>query len=116
MVCNVGAGGRPTERRFDQQEKHSDSYQHRAHHSEVCYFCLPPQSQAIAVGDCHGAIEVRRHPIDENRGDALIFTGVGSLFTAIAAVLLEYPTFATIFAFFGAFALAVALRDAREGR
>ena len=56
------------------------------------------------------------HPIDENRGDALIFTGVGSLFTAIAAVLLEYPTFATIFAFFGAFALAVALRDAREGR
>ena len=29
MVCNVGAGGRPTERRFiaDQQEKHSDSYQ-----------------------------------------------------------------------------------------
>ena len=59
---------------------------------------------------------MRRHPIDENRGDALIFTGVGSLFTAIAAVLLEYPTFATIFAFFSAFALAVALRDAREGR
>jgi hypothetical protein len=58
---------------------------------------------------------VRRHPIDENRGDALIFTGVGSLFTAIAAVLLEYPTFTTIFAFFGPFALAVALRDAREG-
>ena len=88
-----------------------------SNHSEVCYFCLPPQSQAIAVGDfCQGAIEVRRHPIDENRGDALIFTGVGSLFTAIAAVLLEYPTFATIFAFFGAFALAVALRDAREGR
>ena len=85
-------------------------------HSEVCYFYLPPQSQAIAFGDCQGAIEVRRHPIDENRGDALIFTGVGSLFTAIAAVLLEYPTFATIFAFFGAFALAVALRDAREGR
>ena len=46
---------------------------------------------------------MRRHPIDENRGDALIFTGVGSLFTAIAAVLLEYPTFTTIFAFFGAF-------------
>ena len=60
--------------------------------------------------------DVRRHPIDENRGDALIFTGVGSLFTAIAAVLLEYPTFATIFAFFSAFALAVALRYAREGR
>ena len=59
---------------------------------------------------------MRRHPIDEYRGDALIFTGVGSLFTAIAAVLLEYPTFATIFAFFGAFALAVALRDARRGR
>ena len=59
--------------------------------------------------------ELRRHPIDENRGDALIFTGVGSLFTAIAAVLLEYPTFATIFAFFSAFALAVALRNAREG-
>ena len=56
---------------------------------------------------------MRRHPIDENQGDALIFTGVGSLFTAIAAVLLEYPTFATIFAFFSAFALAVALRNAR---
>ena len=72
------------------------------------------RSQSVSL--CQGAIEVRRHPIDENRGDALIFTGVGSLFTAIAAVLLEYPTFATIFAFFGAFALAVALRDAREGR
>jgi hypothetical protein len=64
---------------------------------------------------CQVAIHVRRHPIDENQGDALIFTGVGSLFTAIAAVLLEYPTFATIFAFFSAFALAVALRNAREG-
>ena len=72
------------------------------------------RSQSVTF--CQGAIEVRRHPIDENRGNALIFTGVGSLFTAIAAVLLEYPTFATIFAFFGAFALAVALRDAREGR
>ena len=69
-----------------------------------------------SVTFCQGAIEVRRHPIDENRGDALIFTGVGSLFTAIAALLREYPTFATIFAFFGAFALAVALRDARERR
>ena len=29
-------------------------------------------------------------PIDENRDDALIFTGIGSLFTAIAAVLLDY--------------------------
>ena len=29
-------------------------------------------------------------PTDENQGDALIFTGIGSLFTAIAAVLLEY--------------------------
>ena len=59
---------------------------------------------------------MRRRPIDENRGDALIFTGIGSLFTAIAAVLLEYPTFATIFEFFSAFALAVALRNAKEGR
>ena len=59
---------------------------------------------------------MRRRPIDENRGDALIFTGVGSLFTAIAAVLLEYPTFAAIFAFFSAFTLAVALRNAQEGR
>ena len=59
---------------------------------------------------------MRRHPIDENRGDALTFTGVGSLFTAIAAVLLEYPTFATIFAFFSTFALAVAVRDARKNR
>ena len=56
---------------------------------------------------------MRRRLIDEN---ALIFTGVGSLFTAIAAVLLEYPTFATIFAVFSAFALAVALRNAKEGR
>ena len=47
-------------------------------------------------------------PIDENRDDALIFTGIGSLFTAIAAVLLDYPMFATIFAFFSAFAVAVA--------
>jgi hypothetical protein len=86
-------------------------------HSEVCYLCLRTQSQAVAsVTFCQGAIEVRMHPIDENRGSALIFTGVGSLFTAIAAVLLEYPTFATIFAFFGAIALAVALRDARGGR
>ena len=78
---------------------------------------LPLFTDAITSGRlCQGAIEVRRHPIDENRGDALIFTGVGSLFTAIAAVLLEHHTFATIFAFFGAFALAVALRDAREGR
>ena len=30
-------------------------------------------------------------PIDENRDDALIFTGIGSLFTAIAAVLLRLP-------------------------
>jgi hypothetical protein len=38
-------------------------------------------------------------PTDENRGDALIFTGIGSLFTAIAAVLLQYPMFAAVFAF-----------------
>jgi hypothetical protein len=38
-------------------------------------------------------------PTDENRDDALIFTGVGSLFVAIAAVLLEYPMFAALFAF-----------------
>src|SRR3954452_22129690 len=42
-------------------------------------------------------------PIDENRDDALIFTGIGSLFAAIAAVLLGYQMFATIFAFFSAF-------------
>ena len=50
-------------------------------------------------------------PMDENRDDALIFIGIGSLFTAIAAVLLDYPMFATIFAFFSAFAVAVALRN-----
>jgi hypothetical protein len=55
-------------------------------------------------------------PIDENRDDALIFTGIGSLFTAIAAVLLDYPMFATIFAFFSAFAVAVALRNEWEHR
>jgi hypothetical protein len=33
-------------------------------------------------------------PMDENRDDALIFIGIGSLFTAIAAVLLDYPMFA----------------------
>jgi hypothetical protein len=55
-------------------------------------------------------------PIDENRDDALIFTGIGSLFTAIAAVLLDYPIFATIFAFFSAFAVAVALRNEWEHR
>ena len=72
-----------------------------------------PQS----VTSCQaGPPHVRRRSIDENRGDALIFTGIGSLFTAIAAVLLEYPTFATIFEFFSAFALAVALRNAKEGR
>jgi hypothetical protein len=47
------------------------------------------RSQSVTF--CRVAIHVRRHPIDENQGDALIFTGVGSLFTAIAAVLLEYP-------------------------
>lgn len=51
-----------------------------------------------------------------NKGEALIFTGVGSLFTAIAAVRLEYSLFAGIFAFFSAFALAIALRNAREIR
>ena len=54
-------------------------------------------------------------PIDENRDDALIF-GIGSLFAAIAAVLLDYPMFATIFAFFSAFAVAVALRNEWEHR
>jgi hypothetical protein len=49
-------------------------------------------------------------PIDENN-DALIFTGIGSLFAAITAVLLDYPMFATVFAFFSAFAVAVALRN-----
>jgi hypothetical protein len=53
-------------------------------------------------------------PTDKNRGDALIFTGVGSLFTAIAAVLLEYPMFAAVFAFFSAFTLAVAVRNAGQ--
>jgi hypothetical protein len=55
-------------------------------------------------------------PIDENRDDALIFTGIGSLFAAIAAVLLGYQMFATIFAFFSAFAVAVALRNEWEHR
>jgi hypothetical protein len=55
-------------------------------------------------------------PIDENRDDALIFIGIGSLFTAIAAVLLDYPMFATIFAFFSALAVAVALRNEWEHR
>ena len=56
------------------------------------------------------------NPTNKNRSEALIFTGVGSLFTAIAAVLLEYSLFAGIFAFFSAFALAVALQNARERR
>jgi hypothetical protein len=56
------------------------------------------------------------YPTNENQGEALIFTGVGSLFTAIAAVLLEYWLFAGIFAFFSAFALAVAVRNARGKR
>jgi hypothetical protein len=55
-------------------------------------------------------------PIDEDRDNALIFTGIGSLFTAIAAVLLDYPMFATIFAFFSAFAVTVALRNEWERR
>ena len=53
-------------------------------------------------------------PTDENQGDALIFTGIGSLFTAIAAVLLEYPMFATLVAFLSVFALAVAVRNAGQ--
>ena len=48
-------------------------------------------------------------PTEDNEDDALIFTGVGSLFTAIAAVLLNYPIFAAVFAFFSAFALAVVM-------
>jgi hypothetical protein len=56
------------------------------------------------------------NPTNKNQSEALIFTGVGSLFSAIAAVLLEYSLFAGIFAFFSAFALAVALRNARERR
>ncbi len=64
-------------------------------------------------GDCKLVV---MRPIDENRDDALIFTGIGSLFTAIAAVLLDYPMFATIFAFFSAFAVAVALRNEWEHR
>ena len=55
------------------------------------------------------------HSTDENQLDALIFTGVGNLFTAIAAVLLEYPIFAAVFAFFSAFALGLALRNAQGG-
>jgi hypothetical protein len=55
-------------------------------------------------------------PIDENRDDALIFTGIGSLLTAIAAALLDYPMFATIFAFFSALAVALALRNEWEHR
>jgi hypothetical protein len=56
------------------------------------------------------------HSTDENQLDALIFTGVGSLFTAIAAVLLEYPVFAAVFAFFSAFALGLSVRNAQRGR
>ena len=56
------------------------------------------------------------HSTDENQTDALIFTGLGSLFTAILAVLLEYPMFAAVFAFFSAFALGVAVRNALGGR
>ena len=36
------------------------------------------------------------NPTNKNQSEALIFTGVGSLFTAIAAVLLEYSLFAGI--------------------
>jgi hypothetical protein len=54
--------------------------------------------------------------MNENREDALIFTGIGSLFTAIAAILLGYLMFATIFVFFSAFALAAALRNQWENR
>ena len=43
---------------------------------------------------------------------ALNFTVIGSLFTAIAAVLLQYPLFATLFAFLSVFALAVAVLNA----
>jgi hypothetical protein len=66
---------------------------------------MGPQASLVVMG-----------PIDENRDDALIFIGIGSLFTAIAAVLLDYPMFATIFSFFSAFAVAVALRNEWEHR
>jgi hypothetical protein len=83
-----------------------------------------PQSVTIAAAEKREQPRLRRpqanlivmRPIDENRDDALIFTGIGSLFTAIAAVLLDYPMFATIFAFFSAFAVAVALRNEWEHR
>jgi hypothetical protein len=52
----------------------------------------------------------------DNRDDALILTGVGSLFIAIAAVLLGHTMFASIFAFFSAFALTAALQNAWENR
>ena len=83
-----------------------------------------PQSVTIAAAEKREQPRLRgpranlivMRPIDENRDDALIFTGIGSLFTAIAAVLLDYPMFATIFAFFSAFAVAVALRNEWEHR
>src|SRR4051812_48611630 len=73
-------------------------------------FLLKPTSPSIP------AITFVMYPTNENQSEALILTGVGSLFTAIAAALLEYSHFAAIFAFFSAFALAVALRNARERR
>jgi hypothetical protein len=54
------------------------------------------------------------NPTKQNQSEALIVTGVASLFSAIAAALLEYSLFAAILAFFSAFALVVALRNARE--
>ena len=83
-----------------------------------------PQSVTIAAAEKREQPRLRgpqanlivMRPIDENRDDALIFTGIGSLLTAIAAVLLDYPMFATIFAFFSAFAVAVALRNEWEHR
>ena len=73
------------------------------------------REQPRDCGDREDDLIVMR-PIDENRDDALIFTGIGSLFAAIAAVLLDYPMFATVFAFFSAFAVAVALRNEWEHR
>src|SRR3954469_22388455 len=61
---------------------------------------LPKNGSSLECGPQANLVVMR--PRDENRDDALIFTGIGSLFTAIAAVLLDYRMFATIFAFFSA--------------
>ena len=86
--------------------------QAREHHAVLP---LPKNGSSLELRGPQANLIVMR-PIDENRDDALSLAGIGSLFAAIAAVLLDYPMFATIFAFFSAFAVAVALRNQWEHR